>query len=223
MSGSIFKDLKHFQLRLKPFYARLCENPWRKNILYLGDKDFIPSLAEEKCLFWGTTQPQRESGSAPPALALFLSTYDELPFEENSIDMIVCHFPESLKSESFLEECYRILAPEGKIIWTINNPHSFYYSASSKKSALSLRKARQALIEYHFEIMSLHAHSFIPCHQWLFLRTLSLHFEKMLCKYCPFWANKISLVAIKKTSHYNPAPSYLRLSQTVLWEAPCAL
>ena len=217
MGRSGIKDLSHFQLRLKSFYARLCYNPWRQNILYLGDGDFIPTLSEDKIFFWGTTQPDSMHNAALP---LWLSTYDELPFEAHSIDVIICHFSQPSDSESFLEECYIILAPEGKIIWTINNPSSFYYSHHPQKSLISFIKARQALIEYDFDILSMHTHSFITQSKWRYIRSFCLLQEKNLCKYLPFWANKISFVAITKTSHYSPLPSYLKLSQRVLWLCP---
>jgi hypothetical protein len=206
--------LRHFQLRLKRFYARLCHNPWRKNILYLGDPAYLPNVSSDKHVYWGTTI---EGSTHSRAFPLWLSTYDELPFADGSIDVVICHFSEPLECSSFLQECYRVLASEGKCLWTISNPYSLYYSCCPKeREQFSIFEARRRLCEYEFDVLSVQSHSFLPAVHLRWLFGISLRWERWLVKYFPFFANKVSFVAIKKTNHYSPLPSYLRLSHRVL-------
>ncbi len=212
---------RHFQLRLKRFYARLCHNPWRQNILYLGDPAYIPNLSENKFLYWGTTVAGSTHNRAFP---LWLSTYDELPFADGSMDIVICHFSEPLNSSSFLQECYRVLASEGKCLWTISNPCSLHYAYDIKeREKFSIFEARRRLCDYAFDVLSLKSHSFLPAGQSRWLAGLSLRWERWLGRYFPFFANKVSFVSIKKTEHYSPLPSYLKLSHRVLWESTCQI
>ncbi len=211
---------RHFQMRMKRFYSRLCHNPWRKNILYIGDPLEIPSLSSSKSLYWGTTTTTMLDQRA---FTLWVSSYDELPFGDCSIDVIICNFEKIPESASFLNECHRILKNEGKCIWTIRNPYSPFYFGSSDKNARSAFEAKSLLTRYDFDILSVKSHSFLARWASRWLVRLSLKWEKWLTKFCPFFANRISFIAIKRTAHYSPLPSYLRLSQRVLWESPCQL
>jgi SAM-dependent methyltransferase len=214
MNNIFEKDLSHFQLRLSLFYARLCFNPWRSKILYLGDHHFLPHMKEDKHLFFGSTQ---DVHYADHLWNLHLSTYDEIPFSDQSLDVILCHFDQKLCSESFLNECYRILKPEGKIIWTINNFYSPYYFMGHAPR-YSITQARQILERHDFDILKEQGHSYISQWQNRILRKICLLLERRLKKVLPFFANKVSFVSIKKTTHYRPLPLYLQISQKIFCE-----
>ena len=83
-----------------------------------------------------------------------------LPLAENSIDLIICpHVLEFLPNyHHFLQECYRVLIPNGKLIITVFNPNSLLGIMKNKIEPLQianfikLAKLKQQLETLNFSI-----------------------------------------------------------------------
>ena len=83
-----------------------------------------------------------------------------LPLSNNSIDLIICpHVLEFLPNyHHFLQECYRVLIPNGKLIITSFNPHSLLGLMKNKilplqdANLIKLDKLKQQLQTLNFSI-----------------------------------------------------------------------
>ncbi|MBM4222626.1 MAG: class I SAM-dependent methyltransferase [Gammaproteobacteria bacterium] len=205
----------HFQLRLHAFYQRIAQSGWRQSILYIGDLNYIPIFHDQKnCAHISLHSPSDYTHISPN---IVVSTLHELPFESGTFDIIICHLNRRIEEEDIgcLNECERILQPNGKFIMTVNNQYSPYYYSWCRPDSNSLWSARSFLELSNFEILSSKAHSFIGPNDSRWMRLLRLKYERKILKYLSSFANKVSFVCIKKTGHYNPLPSYLRLSQSL--------
>ena len=129
-----------------------------------------------------------------------------LPFGNNSVDLIICpHTLELIDNyDHFLQECYRILIPHGKIVITCFNPKSLFGLLGNKDELLkqanfiSLGKLKQQLTDLDFQI---HGGKFLgyrpPLHDANSLTKLAW-MDKVGDRWLPTFANGYGLIASKE-------------------------
>lgn len=209
-------DNLHFQLRLGRLYTKLCSDPWLNQVVYLGDPNYIPAHTSHKNpLFWVNTQAQCHEH----AFSLWVDSYDEMPFEAESSDLVICHFEHPLECYSFLNDIYRILHKEGRLAWTIKNPYSFYYAFHKDRERFSYLGLQKILESYGFEVDAIVGQSFLWGWKGRFLRYLSLKHEKWLCKYMLFFANTITFYAHKPSHLYRVMNTEAIATSAFRWES----
>ncbi len=129
-----------------------------------------------------------------------------LPFAENSIDLIIC--PHTLEFtpnyHHFLQECYRVLIPEGKIIITGFNQTSFFNLF--KKNIPPLKNGKLIKLNYlkhqlqnlNFQIIGGKFFSYRPLINNKKILLNLAWMEKAGDRWFPTFANNYALVAIKE-------------------------
>jgi SAM-dependent methyltransferase len=148
-----------------------------------------------------------------------------LPFETNSIDLIIC--PHTLEftpnHHIFLQECYRILIPKGKIIVSNFNPRSLLAVFGKANPILkqinyiSVSNLQQQLSTLNFNICGGKFFNYLPP----FNSNKYLHyfefFNKIGDRWFPTFANSYALVASKDVvtptfvgtrRMFSPKPSF---------------
>jgi SAM-dependent methyltransferase len=128
-----------------------------------------------------------------------------LPFETNSIDLIIC--PHTLEFTDnyhiFLQECYRVLMPKGKIIINNFNPKSLLGLFGKGNPILkqinyiSVSKLQQQLSTLNFNICGGKFFNYLPpFNSDNYLRHFEF-FNKIGDRWFPTFANCYALVASK--------------------------
>lgn len=129
-----------------------------------------------------------------------------LPFANNSIDLIVCpHILEFTPNyHHLLQECYRILIPNGKIIITSFNKNSFFQRFLRKEQAIkhanfiSLNTLKQQLNTLNFFIEGGKFFGFRPpINNAKILSKLSF-MDKIGDRWLPTLANNYAIIASKE-------------------------
>ena len=206
--------LRHTQLKLRSFYSRLTYSPWKPVILFCGDQRFAPYKQQDKKLFLARTL-EETSMTLPHAFELVLDDFQEIPFPDGGVDTLICYWNKQFPSTTVLHEFHRILSPQGKMILTVNNRHSLYYSLQSWRQSDHLWAIESALSLYDFIILKGFSHSFYPPGYSKRFIAQALRSERFLKRYFGRWSNQYSFICVKNTEHYQPLPSYLRLSQQI--------
>lgn len=203
---------RHTQLKLRSFYSRITYSPWKPVILFCGDPDFIPYYQADKKLFI-IELGEKARSPCEYGFHLHLDSVSELPFADGSVDTLVCYWNKRFPDPAVFHEFHRVLSPQGKLVVTANNRHSLYYGLRSRGESDTLWSIESWLSLYDFLVLKAFPHSFAPPGSSKILMNLILGQQKRLEKYLPRWANQYSWVCVKNTEHYQPLPSYLRLSQ----------
>ncbi|MFN7094154.1 MAG: class I SAM-dependent methyltransferase [Burkholderiales bacterium] len=129
-----------------------------------------------------------------------------LPFANNSIDLIVC--PHVLEYTAnyyyFLQECHRILIPEGKLIITSFNKNSLFNlfkhraSITATANLISLETLKKELYELNFRIDGGKFFGYRPpINNTKFLSYLAW-LDKFGDRWLPTLANNYALIAVKE-------------------------
>jgi ubiquinone/menaquinone biosynthesis C-methylase UbiE len=141
-----------------------------------------------------------------------------LPFANNSIDLIVCpHTLEiSNKYDYFLQECYRVLIPNGKIIISNFNPKSMFGLFAHLNPLLKqlnytdLNKLQQQLIKLNFNICGGRFFAYrLPINNPTYLSNLAF-LDKIGDRWFPTFANCYAIVAKKELITPNIIGSKLK-------------
>ncbi len=129
-----------------------------------------------------------------------------LPFANNSIDLIVCpHILEFTPNyHHLLQECYRVLIPNGKIIITSFNKNSFFQIFLRRENAIkntnfiSLNTLKQQLNTLNFFIEGGKFFGFRPpINNAKILAKLSF-MDKIGDRWLPTFANSYAIIASKE-------------------------
>ena len=157
-------------------------------------------------------------------VALCLSNFDELPLEENSIDMLVlAHCLEQQdNSAKFLSECAKIIAPEGYMIIFSLKAHSPLHLKHKNNSEvrhwLSAKKTCQWLNKLSYEILSVE--NFLsPCAMQIHHNKALKIADRVISNIMPMLCNAHVIVAKKKTVGLTPIISKIterkRITRTI--------
>ena len=204
-------DNIHFALRLKALYTRLTFNPWRHVVLYIGHEDNTPYNSSQKCFIHLLNSSQE----APKDALCCFTEEGLLPFDEDSVDMILCDLAVLPKTwiEPFLEDAQRVLNAQGKLVLTYNNAFSPYYWWNTQQQNYTHWQVRRLLKKHNMIILKSFFQSFISqriprsCRYWI------IRWERFLRRFFKTFANKATLLIVKETDFYQPLPAYLRLSK----------
>lgn len=147
-----------------------------------------------------------------------------LPFADNSIDLIICpHVLEFTPNYHYLlQECYRVLIPNGKIIFTcFNNSSIFKAMLKSQKpfknsSFINLNIIKSQLNTLNFDIEGGKFFCYVPpINNKKILSTLSC-MEKLGDRWIPTLANVFAIVATKKLVTHTLIKSKISISEIKL-------
>lgn len=97
-------------------------------LLQLGidsDQSFFHDCRIQRCFKAGPILPQRLTERSS---AFVQCNFEELPFESDSLDVVVAHHVAEFSSDphAMLRELYRVMVPEGRIILVGFNPWSLF-------------------------------------------------------------------------------------------------
>lgn len=98
-------------------------------LLQLGidsDLSFFHDCRIQRCFKAGPVAPQL--AGAEPAAAFVRCNFEELPFDSDSLDVIVAHHVAEFSGDphAMLRELYRVTVPEGRVILVGFNPWSLF-------------------------------------------------------------------------------------------------
>ncbi|MCX8514455.1 MAG: methyltransferase domain-containing protein [Burkholderiales bacterium] len=128
-----------------------------------------------------------------------------LPFASNSIDLIVC--PHSLEFipnyHHFLQECYRVLIPDGKIILSSFNSHFIFKFFKSNfivdaNKFINLNKLKNQLEALNFRIVGGKFFSYRPVLTNPKTLTNLFWLDKIGDRWLPTLSNSFGIIAIKE-------------------------
>lgn len=134
-----------------------------------------------------------------------------LPFAENSIDLIICpHILEFTPNyHHVLQECYRVLIPNGRIIFTCFNSNSLLALMLHRKlffkqaKFISLNILKEQLKTLNFEIDGGKFLSYTPpCRDSKLLSKLTI-VDKIGARWLPAMANVFAITATKQLLSHN--------------------
>ena len=136
-----------------------------------------------------------------------------LPFANDSVDLIICpHILEFTDNyDHFLQECYRILIPRGKIVITCFNPKSLFGLFGNKDPLLkqanfiSLGKLKQQLGTLSFQIQGGKFWGYRPPLHNIDGLTKSAWMDKVGDRWFPTFANSYGIIASKEMITINRA------------------
>jgi SAM-dependent methyltransferase len=145
-----------------------------------------------------------------------------LPFANDSVDLIICpHILELTDNyDHFLEECYRILIPRGKIVISCFNPKSLFGLFGNNDPLLkqahfiSLNTLKQQLKALNFQIQGGKFLGYrAPLHEINSLKK-SAWMDKVGDRWFPTFANSYGIIASKEIITINRATPKAQTVQT---------
>lgn len=176
--------------------------------------------AERTLAFMPATQGVHAWPPEGPSVASLVDE-DELPLPDASVDRILAvHALENAQDpDEMLHECWRILAPEGRILLVVPNRRGLWASFDSTPFGMGRPYSRdqlQTLLKKeHFEVLTcVNALSMLPSKTEMMLK-MATGIERVGLRLCPVFSGVLVVEALKRVRSGLPVERQSRLARAL--------